>query len=48
MAPLRSGKVASDNINAFNIAVTEFKLKQCEKSLAEIDKILGVLTKGKL
>jgi len=45
MAPLRSGKVASDNINAFNIAVTEFKLKQCEKSLAEIDKILGVLTK---
>ena len=45
MAPHRQGKVALDNVSAFNVSVTEYKLKQCEKQLADIDKILGVLSK---
>ena len=45
MAPYRQGKVALDNINAFNISVTEYKLKHCDKTLAEIEKILTVLSK---
>ena len=45
MAPHRQGKVAMDNINAFNIAVTEYKIKHCDKTLAEIEKILSVLSK---
>ena len=30
---------------AFNVSVTEYKLKPCEKTLAEIEKIVGVLSK---
>ena len=45
MAPHRQGKVALDNVGAFNVTVTEYKLKPSEKQLAEIDKILGVLSK---
>ena len=45
MAPRSQGKVALDNVHAFNIAVTEYKIKTCEKTLAEIEKILTVLSK---
>jgi len=45
MAPASKGKVASDHVKAFNVAVTEYKSKACEKALAEIDKILAVLSK---
>ena len=45
MAPHRQGKVALDNVNAFNVAVTEYKIKPCDRSLADIDKILSVLSK---
>eukprot|EP00092_Neocalanus_flemingeri_P107418 GFUD01137871.1.p1 GENE.GFUD01137871.1~~GFUD01137871.1.p1 ORF type:complete len:824 (-),score=300.44 GFUD01137871.1:355-2826(-) len=45
MAPSSKGKVASDHVKAFNVAVTEYKSKACEKALAEIDKILAVLAK---
>ena len=45
MAPHRQGKVALDNVSAFNVTVTEYKLKPSDKQLAEIDKILGVLSK---
>ena len=44
MAP-HKGKVAVDNVAAFNVSVTEYKLKPCEKTLAEIEKIVGVLSK---
>ena len=44
MAP-HKGKVAVDNAAAFNVSVTEYKLKPCEKILAEIEKIVGVLSK---
>jgi len=45
MAPNSKGKVAVDHVKAFNVAVTEYKAKTCEKGLAEIDRILAVLTK---
>ena len=45
MAPSSKGKVASDHVKAFNVAITEYKSKACEKALAEIDRILAVLAK---
>ena len=45
MAPASKGKVASDHVKSFNVTVTEYKSKACEKALAEIDKILAVLSK---
>eukprot|EP00090_Calanus_glacialis_P002035 TRINITY_DN11524_c0_g1_i1.p1 TRINITY_DN11524_c0_g1~~TRINITY_DN11524_c0_g1_i1.p1 ORF type:complete len:825 (+),score=377.38 TRINITY_DN11524_c0_g1_i1:53-2527(+) len=45
MAPSSKGKVASDHVKAFNVAVAEYKAKACEKALAEVDKILAVLVK---
>jgi len=45
MAPSSKGKVALDHVKAFNVAVTEYKAKACEKGLAEIDRILAVLAK---
>lgn len=45
MAPNSKGKVAADHVKAFNVAVTEYKTKACEKALAEIDRILAVLAK---
>jgi len=45
MAPNSKGKVAVDHVKAFNVAVTEYKAKSCEKGLAEIDRILAVLAK---
>ena len=45
MAPVSKGKVGSDHIVAFNVAVTEWKSKRTEKVMAELDRILSVLSK---
>jgi len=45
MAPSSKGKVATDHVKAFNVAVSDYKAKSCEKTLAEVDKILSVLSK---
>jgi len=45
MAPSSKGKIALDHVKAFNVAVSEYKIKACEKALAEIERILAVLLK---
>ena len=45
MAPSKKGKVASDHVKAFNVAITETKSKACGETLAENDRTLAVLTK---
>ena len=45
MAPVSKGKVGTDHVKAFNVAVAEWKSKPSEKILSELDRILAVLSK---
>ena len=45
MAPASKGKVGTDHVKAFNVAVAEWKSKPSEKILTELDRILAVLAK---
>ena len=45
MAPASKGKVGTDHVKAFNVAAAEWKSKPSEKILAELDRILVVLSK---
>ena len=45
MAPASKGKVGSDHVKAFNVAVAEWKAKPSDKVLTELDRILAVLSK---
>ena len=45
MAPASKGKVGTDHVKAFNVAVAEWKAKPSDKVLTELDRILAVLSK---